>query len=300
MVICSIVVLYNPDIQQLNGLLSELYKQVDHIVFVDNTPDDMKNYNDAAFQCEKLIYINLGDNLGIAKAHNVGIKKALELSSDYFIIFDQDSSISEDLVSSLVDLSEKLKNKGEKVGAVGPAYLDIKTNIIAPAIQFKGLKVRRININEAEEYTVADYIISSGTLISSLVIKEIGLMKDELFIDYVDVEWGLRAKQLGYNCYIANQVLMRHSIGDVSIKVPFINKSVNIHSDFRKYFILRNGFFLIIHSDLPWNWRLVQIPKTMMYFFFLLIFISSRLKLLKIFFIALRDALLKKMYKGSM
>lgn len=297
----AIVVLYSPDLEHLKNFLNNLFLQVDKVVLVDNTPLAIRNYNSSLFIEEKVVYIDLKDNLGIAKAHNVGIEKSKELGVEYVIIFDQDSSVQGGFVQSLIDVDKKLRLDGKKVAAVGPAYMDIKTNVIAPAIQFVGLKVKRIQPDKEGIFTRADYIISSGTLIHISTLNDVGLMMEKLFIDYVDIEWGLRAKNKGYSCYIANQILMYHSIGDRSIKVPFSsNRFVSIHSDFRKYFIIRNAFYLILYSNVMINWRIVQIPKTFMYFIFLCLFVSPRFKNIKIFLLALKDAILKNMGKGSM
>lgn len=298
--ISAIIVLFNPDLVHLVSLINALKLQTDNIVLVDNTPLSIKKYDKDFFNTENIIYIDLEDNLGIAKAHNVGIKKAIELKSNYVIIFDQDSAIENGFIDSLLIVDEMLRDNGYKVAAVGPSYIDIKTNLIAPVIQFEGLKVNRVIPNSDEFFTKADYIISSGTLINSSVFESVGLMMEELFIDYVDLEWGLRAKKIGYDCFVANKVVMRHSIGDESLKVPFSNKYVNIHSDFRKYFIIRNAFYLIFYSRLQLNWKIIQLPKTFMYFLFLFLFVSPRFKNVKIFSLALKDAIIKKMGKGSM
>ena len=72
--------------------------------------------------------------------------------------------------------------------------------------------------------TESDHLISSGSLIRLDVFDKVGLMLEELFIDFVDIEWGMRAKKNGYICYIANNVLMKHSIGDKSVKIPLTNR----------------------------------------------------------------------------
>lgn len=298
--ISAIIVLFNPDLTHINNFIRQLKNQVDKIILVDNTPYSLRKYFNDEFFKDNLIYVDLKENLGIAAAHNAGIKKAIEINSEYVIIFDQDSSVPDGFVSSLVAVDKTLRGEGKEVAAVGPSYIDIKTNMMAPVIQFSGLRVKRIKPHKDELYTPADYIISSGTLIHVDVFKTVGLMMDELFIDYVDLEWGLRAKKMGYSCFVANHVIMEHSIGDRSIKVPFSNKYVNIHSDFRKYFIIRNAFFLIIYSNLQANWRIVQVPKTFMYFGFLCLFVSPRLSNVKIFLKAFKDALFKHMGRGSM
>lgn len=296
----AIVVLFNPDLLSVEALINVLRNQVDNIILVDNTPRAIKNYDAKSFCLEQVIYINLEDNLGIAKAHNVGIEKAMELGQEYVIIFDQDSSVEDNFVQNLIAVDKKLRVEGKKIAAIGPSYVDIKTNMMAPAWQLKGLKVIREKIDQTKLVTESDHLISSGSLIRLDIFDRVGLMMEELFIDFVDIEWGMRAKQSGYFCYIANNVLMKHSIGDKSVKVPLTNRYLSIHSDFRKYFIIRNAFFLILYSNMRLNWKIVQVPKTFLYLILLCIFVSPRLNNLKIFLIAFKDAITKNMNKGSM
>ena len=296
----AVVVLFSPDLISIRALVNVLEKQVDNVILVDNTPPSIRKYKEEEFVSEGVIYLDLGDNLGIAKAHNVGIRKAIELGHEYVIIFDQDSSIDQGFVSSLISVDKQLRSEGKKVAAVGPAYIDVKTNMMAPAWQLKGLKVNREKIDQKKLVTESDHLISSGSLIRLDVFDKVGLMLEELFIDFVDIEWGMRAKKYGYICYIANNVLMKHSIGDKSVKIPLTNRYLSIHSDFRKYFIVRNAFFLILYSNVNINWKIVQIPKTFLYLTLLCIFVSPRLNNIKIFLLALKDAITKNMDKGSM
>ncbi len=300
--ISAIIVLFHPNINHLTNFLNKLLAQVDKVILVDNTPSiNNKKFPEIfSYFGSNIIYLPFGENLGIATAHNSGIQIALELNSEYIIIFDQDSWIENNFIESLLKVDHMLREKHYKIAALGPSYIDIKTNALAPVIQLKGLKVKRITPFQESFFTQAEYIISSGSLFKADVFQKVGLMLEELFIDYVDLEWGLRAQQKGYNCFVANQTIMKHSIGDRSIKIPFSKKFVNIHSNFRKYFIVRNAFFLIFYSNLKLNWRVIQFIKTILYCGFLCIFDSPRFNNIRIFYLALKDAILKKMYKGSM
>ncbi|MDU6157356.1 glycosyltransferase family 2 protein [Acinetobacter pittii] len=301
--IAVIVVLYYPDLDHLNTFIKSLAKQSDLIFLIDNTPRDGIDFSKIDDICSnvKCKYIPLFDNYGIAYAHNVGIKEFKESDCNYVVIFDQDSSVQQDFIMDLFIAYKNLSHKCDKIAAIGPAFRDTKTGLISPAIRLSGLKVNRVFISNDVDYTQSDYIISSGTLISRNSINIIGDMLSELFIDYVDVEWGLRAKKLGYKCFIVNNVVMSHTIGDQSKYVPIIKRYVNIHSDFRKYFLLRNPLYLILYSkNVPLNWKLIQIPKVFLYLFFVLIYVRADFSVLKIFFKAVRDAVTKKMGKGSM
>ena len=297
--IVAVIVLYMPHVEHVSKFIKRLSTQVDHIVLSDNTPDQSKKYPSNQFDNNAMVhYVSLGDNYGIAKAQNVGIKKAQELGATYVITFDQDSFVEENFIQSLMNVYHEIEAQGHKIAALGPNFIDTKTQRPAAIIRFDGLKVNRIFPQPDRLFTQADYIISSGSLMKMQSLNEIGLMMEELFIDYVDLEWGLRAKKMGFSCFVADQVVMNHTIGDHSIKVPILNRYVNIHSDFRKYFLIRNSLYLSLYSDLPINWRIVQFPKTFLYFLFIFLFVRPRLPTVKIFFKAIQDALLKKLYKG--
>jgi GT2 family glycosyltransferase len=79
------------------------------------------------------------------------------------------------------------------VGAVGPAYLDEKTGCYSKVIRFGRLFSKSINIRPNDDEPIqADFLIASGSLIRVSVFNKIGLMREDLFIDGVDVEGGVR------------------------------------------------------------------------------------------------------------
>lgn len=297
------MVLYYPDLCHLEEFVESLSSQCAVVYLIDNTPNNDIDYDGIKTICsgrKNVEHIVLGGNLGIAYAHNIGLKKFINSNNEYVIIFDQDSYVEKDFINRLLSQYYILRNNGYDIAAIGPAFRDTKTKLISPAIQIRGLKVNRVKIDNSKNFTESDYIISSGTLIEKKSLEIIGLMMEELFIDYVDVEWGLRAKKLGYKCFISNNVIMTHTIGDTTKYIPILKRNVNVHSDFRKYFLLRNPVYLIVHGkDLPLNWKLIQIPKVFLYFIFVLIYVKADLNMFQIFLKATKDAFLKKMYKGS-
>lgn len=296
MVISAIVVLFHPNKDKVLELINCLCGQVDFVIVVDNTP--IKNDNSYGFEeYEKIFLISNGENIGLAKAQNKGLSKAIDLGADYFILFDQDSSVQDDFCESLLATYKKLELVYNKIAAVGPCFLDIKTGHKSPAITLGLLRLLKTPINDQEFYTKADYIISSGSLISYKSLKEIGLMKEELFIDFIDIEWGLRAKMKEYPSFISNNTIMYHSIGDKVFKIPVLNKFLNIHSDFRKYFIIRNAIYLIIYSNLSLNWKVMQLFKCFGYIVLYSLSSKSIFNSLRISFYSFCDAVFKRMGK---
>ncbi len=299
MSVAAIIVLYNPDFEKLQRLYLSACNQVSSIIFVDNTPtfesreknkiwiEDLHNKNN--------YYLSMNGNLGIATAQNKGIEFAKNLNAEFVLLLDQDSALPDDMVKKLLSAYQKLSYDNKKIAVVAPSFVDEKTGEIAKVIRHKKLKVQKIQPSINQDFEQADYVISSGSLIKLSVLDILGLMKDELFIDWVDIEWGLRAKQLGFMSYVIPSVLMEHSIGDESVVV---GSNINLHSDFRNYFIVRNSVYLVLYSTLPINFKIIQSYKVPLYILFYSYHSKKPFYSLKLLLIAVKDAIFKKMGKG--
>jgi len=83
--ICAVVVAYNPDESAFREVLDKVSPQVGFTYIINNgDPLDLKG--------EALRVVQQPDNMGIAHAHNVGIRLARENGYDYVLLLDQDSS----------------------------------------------------------------------------------------------------------------------------------------------------------------------------------------------------------------
>lgn len=249
-IVFAVVVSFNPDVKILRENLIELKKQVNGIILVDN---NSLNKNDFIPSISNLCtIIRLEENLGLSKAQNDGVIEAKKQNSTHVIIFDQDSIISKDFVEKQLQCEAELLSNGVKVAGVGPSFYDRESGYVYPATVYKGPFLKKINFhNKPVEVT---FIIASGALIRISVLEDVGLMREDFFIDFVDVEWSIRAKYLGYNSYMNPNVTMEHNIGDQRLKV--FGRLISIHSDFRKYYISRNSLFMIRLKYIPLGYKL--------------------------------------------
>lgn len=248
MEIAAIIVTYNPEIKVLNDLVLMLSTQVNRIIIVDN---NSKNKNDINFLDEKITVIKEKSNIGLAKAQNLGIRAVID-SCTHVLIFDQDSSISNDFVEKQLKCETELLKENVKLSAVGPAFIDENTQYEYPVTVYKGPFIKHVNIEDKP--VKATFIIASGSLIRTAVLKDVGLMLDDFFIDFVDVEWCLRANSKGYSCFINPYVKMSHCIGELRIKIG--GRMISMHSDFRKFYIYRNGMFMLRLPYVPFGYKL--------------------------------------------
>jgi rhamnosyltransferase len=197
-------------------------------------------------------------------------------SESFILLSDQDSKPAEDMVFELRKAAVQLMASGKKVGAVGPCYMDIRQNNPPPFIRIEGFFVRRQFPEKSDSVVDVDYLIASGCLIPSRVLDNVGLMNVDLFIDYVDIEWGLRAKTLGFQSFGVFAAKMAHSLGDEHIS--FVGKKIPLHSPLRHYYLVRNGFWLYKQKGLPLNWKFVDGYRMLIRICFYTLFAKPRRK----------------------
>lgn len=269
--ICAVIVTYNPEKSKLFNLIKKINQCVGLVVIVDNGSDNVKILDDVSDS--NVHIIRLSDNFGIAHAQNVGIKQAIKFSAKYVILFDHDSLPKQGMVNSLLQAMILLEAKG-KVGAVGPRYSDARQSNPTPFIQVDGFKVRRHECNNISKHVPVSYLIASGSLISTQTLQTVGLMQEDLFIDYVDIEWGMRAAQLGYLSYGICDALMDHDLGDAPRF--FRGKALPMHSPLRHYYLFRNAVALYSRSNFQTTWKLGDFYRLMLKYGFYTFFAKPR------------------------
>ena len=219
--IASVVVLYNPSQENINNI--SLYKkEVDRIYIVDNTDDNIKRINNT----QKLKYIKLGENKGIAYALNIGAKKAIEDGYKWLLTMDQDSKMTEDIIVKMKDFL--ISTKEENIGLISP-YQDIDS--------------KEDNISEDIEDMIE--VMTSGNIINLDAYKKIGGFKDWLFIDCVDTDYCMNLHKHGYKVLRLNRIVMKHELGNLVVHKLF-NKEYPCynHNPIRRYYIVRNNLYI--------------------------------------------------------
>lgn len=250
--IVAVVVTYQPDLEALREVLRAVTPQVGALVLVDNgSGADMTAWI-AQQNLESVTVMRLGKNLGIAAAQNEGIRFARRREAEYVLLLDQDSIASPDMVARLSEAAVALPN----VASVGPSYVDTRQQRPAPFLRVEGLRLRRCGCEREDAVVPTDHLIASGCLIPLSAIETVGEMREDLFIDYVDTEWGLRARRHGLQSYGVCSAKMRHSLGNAPIVL--LGRKFALHSPLRHYYRFRNAILLYREVWIPWNWKLVD------------------------------------------
>lgn len=250
----AVIIFYNPDancIEHVNRLAAVM-----HCVVVDNTPD-ARTGREVGLSPD-IEYLPNGDNVGIATAINQGIEALIRSGFDTAILLDQDSEPPATLLSELPAVVEASRLAGDHVALVGPVYDDERLGGAAPFVRFRRWSLERIAPEGATPIDV-DFLITSGSCINLDCWAAVGPMEDALFIDFVDLEWCIRAKHKGFRVLGVPWVHMKHSLGDEPVRI--FGRPYPVHIPIRDYYLFRNSIALILRSYVPFSWKSTEIVK---------------------------------------
>ena len=279
--IVAVVITYHPELDALAALLNALTPQVSTVVVVDNGSDkSVRDWLDQHYSHGVVHGLFLGTNTGVASAQNAGIAWARRQGADHVVLFDQDSLPAPDMILHLSQAIQQKEKEGHKIGAAGPRYVDERNKDRAAFSRIDGLSLKKIRCDdESEQIVSSDFVISSGALISLATLEKVGEMAECLFIDQVDIEWGLRAKSLGYQSYGVCAAVMRHSLGETPIS--FMGRKVLHHGPLRHYYILRNAVWLLFRPYIPLGWKWLFVRTIFLRFGFYTLTVAPRLEHLR-------------------
>lgn len=217
----GVVVLYHPEIDELNQNISTYIDFVDVLFLVANSKFD----EDLLFKSKKIEIIANDSNLGIAKALNQGSVMALNRGCEWLLTMDQDSSFENNTFFKAFAQADKTD-----VAIFSPNHSNI----------------RRDEAGDNYEQSDSDLLVmTSGNIISLSAWKKIGGFEEKLFIDEVDHDYCLRAIQHGFRIIKYPNVYLNHKLGDLKeVKFLFAKFYISQHSPIRTYYIYRNNLYV--------------------------------------------------------
>jgi rhamnosyltransferase len=163
----------------------------------------------------------------------------------WVVLFDQDSVVP----PNFIDLMFKTYNDSpfrSQAGIVCPTYRDDRTDAVLPLPCSKKKEILAVP--------------TSGSLIPVEIFQQVGSFNEDLFIDYVDVEFSLRIRKVGYRIIQSTQAVLRHSMGKIT-RHRFARRwfIATNHSAARRYYITRNRIWVLARYWRDWPWS----PKEM-------------------------------------
>jgi len=226
--IAGVVILYHPNLDLLSANIQTYVSGLKQLYVYDNSETKTPGIEEVLTTINPSIqYRYFNANEGIAKRLNQAMDQVVLNQYDYLLTMDQDSSFDSGVFDQYLQLVD--------------AYS--KENVAQFGVNCdpKHIPISDIPFN-------ADSLITSGTILNLAVFQKVGKFDEKLFIDFVDVEYSLRASYMGYQNIIFTNIIMKHAIGYLKLGRSFKNfkKTLRIlHTPIRVYYIIRNGLYLL-------------------------------------------------------
>jgi rhamnosyltransferase len=236
--ICAVIVTYHPD-ADFPQRTARIAGQVGGLVIVDNHSNSraVTMLRETCSQLNAHLILN-DDNLGIATGLNLGVRWAKEQGYSWALTLDQDTGPAEFMVETLLGVYEALnENEKDRIAIIGSGYLDASS---------QRCSFLQVHVPNGQPWVETKTVITSGSLVSIAAFETIGRFRDEFFIDFVDIDYCLRASSKGYRVLLACKPLMQHSIGAMTVhRLPWKQTGTSNHSELRLYYMARNLTVLI-------------------------------------------------------
>jgi len=192
--------------------LYRLERLPDQVIVVDNgSRPDPTALITAAFP--QITLLRNERNLGFAGGNNVAIRHALAHGADYVMLLNNDAEVAPDLLGLLIDFAES----DASIGIVGPMiyFYDEPERIAFAGGMVEANTGRGRSLDSWHGDLIPrplDWMSGCALLIKRTVVEEIGLLDERMFAYYEDIDWCARAREAGYQVWLAPQARVWHKI----------------------------------------------------------------------------------------
>jgi rhamnosyltransferase len=249
-------VLFRPDAELLARLLKPLSSEGCEIyIYVNGQLEASAEAVLSAFAIVNLIRSN--DNIGHGAGLNALVAAAAERGHTSIILFDQDSTPDFGFAHLLADRFAALgKEKWKtRLGAVGPL-------LVPPAgSDFLPIRYWRRAARAGEPPGSVEFLPTSGTLVSVAAWQAVGPFREDYFIGGIDVEWGYRARAMGWASVVADDIQMLHRWGEERGNQHFVRSQFLRQPAPRVYYYIRNAVDGMRLPHMPWSWKWRQATR---------------------------------------
>ncbi len=193
------------------------------IFVVDNCSTDnsyQSLQSESVVQNKKVELLQTDQNRGFSAGNNHGAKYAMmHYKPDYFWFLNNDTSVRDKILPDLIQfyrqqakmgiLGVKLKlyHQQNLIQAIGGEFLKHKARL-------KQIGFMQKDNHQFDYFTEpVDFVIGASMFVSKEFIEEVGLLSEDYFLFYEELDWAIRAKRKGYLCYTNTKVEVLHKQG---------------------------------------------------------------------------------------
>lgn len=176
--------------------------------------------------------IRLPENRGFAGGHNAGIRHAIDGGADFVLMFNSDAVAQPGLVQGLLDAAQAWPS----AAFVGPVIVRASSSdrIESAGQSFNAWTARHRELGRGAPVSAlsnsprpVDAVSGCALFARCQALQVIGLLDNDLFMYFEDMDWCLRAHRRGYDVVVAPAARVSHvgegSTGGASPRSTFFS-----------------------------------------------------------------------------
>jgi GT2 family glycosyltransferase len=247
-VITVSIVLYDTDPLEVARCLESLFQcQVNlQILLIDNSETSALSKLEIIQSDSRIKYIHVGKNLGYGAAHNISIRKAVDLGSEYHLVLNADVHFDRDIISPIIKFMDEHKNVAQVMpkilspdGSVQylckfvPSPLDLVIHRFFPGERTEFFEMR---FSGYSRKMFVPYLSGCFMFLRVEALKAVGFFDERFFMYPEDIDLTRRLAER-YETIFFPEVSIVHKFGGASRKSikMFLIHSVNIVRYFNKW-----------------------------------------------------------------
>jgi len=194
---------------------------------------------------ERLQLFTSTTNLGFTGWVNLCLKEAMKVWYNWYCLYNNDAEVTPNFVQNTISIISKID---DKIGIFGPKILFEDQKNIIQSVGGKislwsgicpGIGTGKKNFHETG-FIKTDYVSGCCFFINHSVIKNIGLLDDRFFAYYEEVDYCIRAQNVGFRVGVLSQLEIYHDQSSSSKK----------YAGFSTFLMFRNRIlFLKKHAN---------------------------------------------------
>lgn len=203
----------------LKGLVSPpVKKPIPYVIYDRRSAETVGSLVDDP----RLVLIDNAENLGFAGGNNVGLRYLMARSDyDYVWLLNNDTVVAPDALDALVGRMAEKQGTGmcgstllryynpEQVQVCGGAYYCSWIGLPWHFGQFRKCD-DLVSLALVENFS--DYVVGASMIVSREFLDDVGLMSEDYFLYYEELDWALRAKGT-FNLAYAADSFVYHKVG---------------------------------------------------------------------------------------
>ena len=184
------------------------------VILVDNASENPEGKR-LKEEFPEIVLVENTANLGFSGGNNVGIRKALDLGFSYMLLLNNDTEVEPDFLEKMVQQI----SGNPAIGVVQPliCFLGEKEKIWSAGGKWNRLLGRAITRGDREMLDAylpkageLDWATGCCMLLSREAVTKAGLLHEQYFAYFEDVEWSLRIRKSGYKIQLEPSAKVYH------------------------------------------------------------------------------------------